>query len=87
MIELLGIIAAISFAISAVPQAIKSWKEGHSRGMSLATIILWMVGEAAMLVYVLGMYPGDLILLLNYATNTLMVGIITWYAFRPRKLP
>ena len=87
MIELLGLIGAVAFALSGVPQAIKSWREGHSRGVAHGTVLLWLLGEAAMLAYAVGKYRSDFILMGNYAANFLVVGVIAWFKYRPRVPP
>lgn len=85
MLELIGLIGATAFALSGVPQAIRSFKEGHSAGMAHGTIILWFSGEGAMLVYALGKYTSDYILICNYLANFLVVGVIAWYKYLPRR--
>lgn len=85
MLELIGLIGATAFALSGVPQAIRSFREGHSDGMSHGTIILWLSGEGAMLVYALGKYTSDYILICNYLANFLVVGVIAWYKYLPRR--
>ena len=83
MIELLGLFGAVAFALSGVPQAIKSWREGHSHGVAHGTVLLWLLGEAAMLAYAVGKYTSDLILMGNYAANFVVVGVIAWFKYRP----
>lgn len=85
MLKLIGLIGATAFALSGVPQAIRSFREGHSDGMSHGTIILWLSGEGAMLVYALGKYTSDYILICNYLANFLVVGVIAWYKYLPRR--
>ena len=85
MIELIGLIGATAFALSGVPQAIKSWKEGHSRGVAHGTVLLWMSGELAMFVYAFAKYPSDFVLLGNYLANLLVVGVIAWFKYRPTR--
>ena len=79
-----GWVYSLAFAFSAVPQALKSYREGHSRGVASGTLILWMIGEIGGLVYGFGLkeYP----ILLNCSMNTIYVSIICYYKLRPRKL-
>lgn len=82
MIELIGLIGSIAFGISGVPQAIKSWRDGHTNGVAHGTVILWLLGEFAMLSYTLIKYPTDLILLSNYGINALVVSVIAYYKYK-----
>ena len=84
MIEMIGVVGATAFALSGVPQAIKSYREGHSRGVAHGTVLLWLLGEGAMLVYAGIKYTSDFILIGNYLANFLVVGIIAWSKYRPR---
>jgi uncharacterized protein with PQ loop repeat len=81
----IGTIGAICFALSGMPQAIKSIRDGHSKGIAEATVWLWLLGEVGSLVYTLKFYSTDLILLFNYISNTILVSIIFAYRYWPRK--
>lgn len=80
----LGTIGAICFALSGLPQAVKSWKEGHSNGIATLTIILWLIGEICMLAYAIYFYITDLVLIINYTVNFLLVSVIFKYKFFKR---
>lgn len=77
MLELIGWIGGICFALCAIPQAYKSWKDGHSEGITWGLLILWIVGEVFSLVYVWPTQKWPLIV--NYASALLWTSIITWY--------
>ena len=79
MIEILGWIAGFTFAFCGAPQAYKSFKEGHSRGVSLGLIYMWLSGEILMQLYVLLKHGWDMPLLVNYWINTVFVIIIAKY--------
>lgn len=85
MIELIGMIGAICFALSGIPQAVKSIIDGHSNGISHGTIWLWLIGEFAMLSYAFGKYSNDLILIINYLANFFVVAVIAFYKYKPKK--
>lgn len=82
-IEIIGWIGAICFALSALPQTIKSIKEGHSNGLSWGLLFLWVIGESCSLIYVLD--RNDLPLFTNYAINIIFLFIILYYKFFPKK--
>lgn len=85
VLEVIGLIGATAFALSGVPQAIKSVREGHSRGVAHGTVLLWLLGEGAMLAYASVKYPSDWVLISNYLANFLVVGVIAWFKYRPRR--
>jgi len=79
-----GWVYSLAFAFSALPQAIRSWKDGHSRGVADGTLILWMVGEVAGIVYGIGLMQAPIIF--NCLLNTILVGIIVYYRLKPREI-
>jgi uncharacterized protein with PQ loop repeat len=82
----LGTFGTICLALSGLPQAILSIKDGHAKGVAQWTILLWVLGEAAMVAYALYFYRSDYILLLNYVSNFLLVLVIFKYKYLPRKI-
>lgn len=84
MINYLGLIAAISFGLCAVPQAWKSWKEQQTYGMSPAFLTLWCIGEATMLTYVT-LTSRDPYLLANYLCNGVCLVVIVAHAMWPTR--
>lgn len=79
--EWFGYISAACFALSGLPQAVKSFREKKTEGISVMFIALWTIGEIFGLIYVidLGEYP----LILNYSVNLVFCLIILWY-MRPK---
>jgi len=84
MIEVLGILGALALAICAVPQAILSYKQGHSDGMSSWTLGLWTMGEILTTAYIL-LTSADPILLMNYIANLCYLSVIVRYKLYPRR--
>ncbi len=82
-VQFFGWLYSGAFALSALPQAIRSRKEGHSRGVADGTLILWFIGELAGLVYGFGLAQVPIIA--NCLVNTIFVGVIVWYRLKPRK--
>ncbi len=83
MLELIGWVGGILLAICGVPQAYQSWKEGNSKGISWVFLWLWLAGEIMVLIYI---FPKYLIpLILNYGLNIIVISIIIWYKWFPRK--
>ena len=82
-IQTAGWIYSLAFALSGLPQMMKSIKEGHSRGVADGTMILWMLGEIGGLVYGIGLMQFPIIF--NCLLNTIFVGIIVWYRIFPKE--
>ena len=85
MLELVGWIGAVCLGVCAVPQTIKTVKQGHARGISLSFLLLWIVGEMLTFVYVLP--KKDLPLLVNYGLNLICLSVILRYRMQPRVNP
>jgi hypothetical protein len=82
MLDIIGWIGAITFAICAAPQAWKAYKDGHSDGVSWGFINLWLVGEICTTIYILP--KQDWPLLFNYAGNLICLLVIMKYKMFPR---
>ena len=80
--EIMGWLGSICLAICGIPQAWQSYKDKHSDGISWGFVLLWAFGEVFALAYVYDKL--DLPLLLNYATNILILGVILYYKVRPQ---
>lgn len=81
-LELLGWLGGILFAGCAIPQAYKSYKEGHSLGISWGLLIMWGLGEVFTLLYVIPKL--DFPLIINYTCNLLSCSVIAWFKLFPR---
>jgi uncharacterized protein with PQ loop repeat len=80
--EILGWLGSICLAICGLPQAWQSIKDKHSHGISWGFVLLWAFGEVFALAYVYDKL--DLPLLLNYATNILILGVILYFKINPK---
>lgn len=78
-----GWMYSLAFALSALPQCIKSRRDGHANGVAEGTVILWIIGEMAGLSYGIGIKEWPIIF--NCGLNTIFVGIITKYKYFPKK--
>jgi len=82
-LEIVGWIGAIFLACCGMPQALQSWKEGHSNGLSWGLILLWLFGEIFTLAYVIP--TGNLPLIFNYIFNIIVILVMLRYKIWPRK--
>ena len=81
MVEAIGWIGAVCFAICALPQAIKSYKEKTSAGISFLFLLLWTVGEVLTLLYII-LTTMQLPLIVNYVFNLMCLAVIIYYYFK-----
>jgi len=84
VIESLGTIGALMLAFCAMPQAIMSWKQRHSDGMSAWTLGMWSLGEVLTTIYIC-LTSMDVILLINYVANLCYLAVIIRYKLYPRR--
>lgn len=78
-----GWIYSLAFALSAIPQALKSIKEKNSRGVADGTLLLWIIGEVAGTAYGISLVQWPIIF--NCVLNTIFVSIILWYKIFPKE--
>lgn len=81
--EVIGWVSAVAFALCAVPQAVMSYQQKHSNGVSGLFLALWLVGEVAGIAYIFlqptMLYP----ILANYVFNGLSLVVIIYYKMLP----
>lgn len=82
MLEGIGWLGGVLLAACGLPQAIKSYRQKHSHGLSLMFLLMWLGGELLVLVYVLPKWHWPLIF--NYAANIALVSVILYYKLRPQ---
>lgn len=82
--EVIGWIGGFLFAISPIPQARRSLREGHSRGIEWGTLWYWQIGEICSLYY---LYAKDALLwplIVQYVSNIFFISIIIYFKKFPR---
>ena len=85
LFSILGWLGSVCLAVCGVPQAIQSFRDKHSHGISWGFLLLWTFGEIFALAYVFDKL--DLPLLVNYGCNILIVGIMLYYKIYPGTKP
>jgi uncharacterized protein with PQ loop repeat len=83
MMETLGWIGSILFALCALPQALHSIRHGHSDGLTWGFLGMWLSGEIFTLAYVASK-QDVLPLIANYAANLVFLTIIIGFKIFPR---
>jgi uncharacterized protein with PQ loop repeat len=84
MISIIGYIAMACLIGSAVPQAIKTIRDGHAEGLSVGYLVLMQAGFVLMLIYLFGTHPV-MPVVLNYVANIVVWLIPCYYRVYPRK--
>jgi uncharacterized protein with PQ loop repeat len=74
--EIIGYVGAGLLALCALPQAIASFKQGHSRGIDSLFLWTWFIGEVLLLAYTADQTGPRGPLFWNYWLNTILVGTI-----------
>ena len=75
--QTIGWLGSILFAICAIPQALQSIRDGHSRGLNWGFLVAWLLGEILTLIYI---WPKqDYPLMFNYLMNLIFLGIMVRY--------
>lgn len=83
LILLMGWLGSLCLSICGLPQAWMSFKEKSSEGISWGFLLLWGFGELFGIAYVVD--KADAPLIMNYATNILIIGVILYYKINPSK--
>lgn len=81
MIELIGWIGAISFAICAIPQMYQCYITKSAKGISEYFISLWLTGEIFTVIYLIGKDIFTWPLIFNYSFNFLSLLVIIRYKY------
>lgn len=80
---LFGWLGSILLAFCGLPQAIESYKNKCSIGVTWGLIIMWFFGELFTFIYI---FPKlDMPLLFNYSINILFISVIGYYKLFPKK--
>jgi uncharacterized protein with PQ loop repeat len=83
MISIIGYLAMFCLMTASIPQAVKSVKEGHSKGMAGGYIILLLSGFSLMTTYLFLTKP-IIPVVVNYICNIAMMLVIGYYKLFPR---
>ena len=71
MIEMIGLVAAVCTTAAFVPQVVKSWKNRHTRDISLGWLALFIFGILSWTVY--GILRHDLVIIAANVVTLLLV--------------
>ncbi len=83
--RMLGWVGAVFFAFCAVPQVIRTFKDGHARNLSALFLGMWLCGAVLCsggTLLDVGVVPW---LLFNYVLSLLCVLVLLRYKLSPRR--
>ena len=82
ILQFLGWLGSILLAFCALPQALASFKNKSSEGVTWGLLIMWGLGEIFTFIYV---FPKmDIPLLFNYLANIFFLLVILFYKVTDR---
>ena len=76
IIEYIGWTASILFSFCGTPQALRSWRDGHSDNMSHLFLWMWFSGEVLTIIYVWAKCGVEGVLMFYDFINSLNVIVI-----------
>ena len=82
LMDMVGWLGATLLAFCGLPQAIESWRNKSSQGITWGLLGMWGLGEVFTLIYVLP--KMDMPLLFNYSANIAFLSVIIYYKIRSR---
>ncbi len=77
MYEIIGWTGGMLLAVCGIPQTIKTYIDGHARGLAWSFLLMWFGGEVLSFVYLLP--TGNMPMLINLGVNTIFTSIIIYY--------
>ena len=81
--ELIGWVGSFLLTFCGVPMAWQSFKEGHSTGVNMIFLQMWLWGEVFTLIYVAAQPELLIPLIANYIFNIIMILVILKYKYFP----
>lgn len=84
-LQVCGWIGSFAYAISAMPQAYTSIRQGHSDGINPWFMILWVIGAVGSMIFISPNIMENLPLALNFICGGLSASIVLFYCFHRRK--
>jgi uncharacterized protein with PQ loop repeat len=83
MINLIGWASSFFIISCGIPQAWRSYREGHAHGLSWGFVVMLFLGQLLGLIYLLLL--GDLPLSFTYGTSLAITSVLLWYKIFPKQ--
>ena len=84
MADIFGWLGCLCFALCGIPQAWKSYKDGHSFGLTYAFITMWLLGEVFYIGGALLKFGWIGWIMWNCLINMVAILVIAYYRLWPR---
>ena len=84
LINLVGIVGGLLLAASGIPQAVRSWRDGHSEGIEAKLIFMLLGGISCFWIYLYAKMGYDLIIHTEYTVTILVWLVVLKYKFFKR---
>lgn len=81
---MIGWIGSLSFGLCGLPQAVKTYRDGHAKGLDTGFLVLWTTGEVFTFAAVIMDAPVPY-LLANYILNAIFLVVMWRYKLWPRR--
>lgn len=85
LLTAIGIIAGCLLAGCGIPQAVKTIKDGHAKGIALYMMLMLIAGISLMGLYIYLAHGFDILIHGEYAISVGVWSISLFYYFFPRK--
>ncbi|MBR7158430.1 MAG: PQ-loop repeat-containing protein [Alphaproteobacteria bacterium] len=85
ILQIFGWIGSFAYAISCIPQAYTSVRQGHSHGVNRWFMILWIIGAVCSLIYISPTMLEQLPLVFNFGVGGISASVVLFYCFHERK--
>lgn len=83
----IGWIGSGLLAFCGLPQAVSSWRNKNSDGLTYLFLFMWSGGEIATLIFITSAitFEYSAPLLLNYSANLIFLAVIIWFKLFPKR--
>lgn len=85
LLTAIGVLAGCLLAGCGIPQAVKTIKDGHAKGIALYMMIMLIAGISLMGLYIYLAHGFDILIHGEYAISVAVWSISLFYYFFPRK--
>lgn len=86
VIDIIGWIGSLLFALCALPQVIMVYNQKHAHGISWGFLNMWFWGEVLCFIYVASQPILQIPLLANYVLNFILLLIIFYFKIKGKSL-
>ncbi len=85
VLQICGWAGSFCYAVSVIPQAYTSIKQGHSDGVNPWFMLLMIMGGIGSLLFISPHITENLPLVMNFVCSALAASIVLFYCFHRRK--